>query len=968
MSGLSLIVAMATATTLLAQDTPEFSHEWLIVKLRSPLSQLSTNTGDAALSETLRELSVQGIEKAIRTAEPPARHRESFKRLGLDRYYRFRMPEGSNIKHAMSRLDRLDAVELAEPDPVTRAAGVLVPDDTLFGSQWGLDQPSDQDVDAPEAWDITTGDSLTIAILDSGITNHADLSGKIVAGFDFVNNDNDPVDGFDHGTPIAAIAAAKSNNALGIAGICWRCLIMPVQIFNDQGTGLVSDLTNGTIFAVDNGASIVNFSGAAEHTSLLRAGIRYAYEAGVQYVGTSGNQTGPVVQFPGKYREVISTGGIDSFAERVSSSSYGIHMELVAPGDQVLAPNILGGYSTYEGTSFAAPFTTGLAALVRTIHPTCGLDEMQQLMLAAADDEVGPVADDGAGWDPEYGWGRLNLEQTLLGAQATTTLRLSGGAVTRLFFDTPNPLADSYDFIRGDLAALSESAVGGVSLGTTLCLENDSIDGDTLGNEDSAIPASGQAFFYLSRFNAGPWPGPYGGSSRNRDRRIPDPLTGADAQLTTSTTNAELGRSLDGLGDVNNDGFDDVILGAGDFAAPAGTGAAFVHLGSGSGLDPAPVWSITSTQAGSSLGRAVSGAGDINGDSFDDLIVGEQSFDNTVDGNEGRAFVYLGSASGPQVTPHVVLSDFLVNARFGSLVASAGDVNNDGFDDVLVVAQRYSGGQNNEGRAYLYHGSAGGLITPAAWTFEPNIAGTRLREAASAGDVNNDGFDDVLLGAPLFDGVDNNEGRAWLFLGSAAGLSAAPSTTLTLGGDGSNFGSTVASAGDVDNDGFDDVLITAVNYSNGEDGEGIALLYPGSAGGLITTPAWSFESDRRGAQISFASTAGDIDHDGFSDVIVGSGRMDRTRLIEGQAWLFRGFAGGLATTADWIDNGWQVDAQFGLAGAAAGDIDNDTFDDFMIGAIGFDSNAHNEGAVRIYNGSTGSLSRTVATGCDVPVP
>jgi hypothetical protein len=231
--------------------------------------------------------------------------------------------------------------------------------------------------------------------------------------------------------------------------------------------------------------------------------------------------------------------------------------------------------------------------------------------------------------------------------------------------------------------------------------------------------------------------------------------------------------------------------------------------------------------------------------------------------------------------------------------------------------------------------------------------------------VNNDGFDDVVCGAPLLDGADENEGRVWVFHGSAAGLSNTP-TVLSIGGVESQFGYDVETAGDVDNDGFHDIVIAAVSYTNGELGEGAAFLYRGSETGVSTTPDWTFETDQTQAVMRFAGTAGDVNNDGFDDVIVGAERYRQTRLNEGGAWLFLGSDEGLTTTPFWTEFGWQIDARFGWRGATAGDVNGDLLSDIIIGANGYDNGGFDEGAASVFHGSTTAMSAIEAADCDVP--
>jgi hypothetical protein len=234
-----------------------------------------------------------------------------------------------------------------------------------------------------------------------------------------------------------------------------------------------------------------------------------------------------------------------------------------------------------------------------------------------------------------------------------------------------------------------------------------------------------------------------------------------------------------------------------------------VYHGSASGLSTTPNWTAESNQAGANFGVSVASAGDVNGDGYSDVIVGAKLFDNP-ELDEGRAFVYHGSASGLSTTPNWTAESNQEGARFGFSVASAGDVNGDGYSDVIVGAYQFANGEAFEGRAFVYHGSASGLSTTPNWTAESNQAGAEFGySVASAGDVNGDGFSDVIVGAWLFDNGETDEGRAFVYHGSASGLSTTPNWTAESNQVNAQFGVSVASAGDVNGDGFSDVIVGA---------------------------------------------------------------------------------------------------------------------------------------------------------------
>ena len=311
-----------------------------------------------------------------------------------------------------------------------------------------------------------------------------------------------------------------------MAGACWDCLIMPLKVLDASNLGFYSDWADAMVWATDAGVRVINLSaGGNSPSATLLAGVQYAYDAGVIHISITHNDDSNFVRYPGAYAETIAVGATDSLDQRAdpfcysatSGSNYGAEIDVVAPGELILGAAMGGGYNSWCGTSQAAPLVAGLVGIMRTVNPSLGREEARHLLQAGAEDQVGRPAEDTAGFDIYHGWGRVNMERSLEASEASLSLRVEGTGATRVYFETANPLAGSYDFIRGSRSALLEDATG-VDLGTVVCLEDDSADPDTLGNEDLGSPLPGEAYFYLGRFSAAPGPGSYGGSSMNRDR------------------------------------------------------------------------------------------------------------------------------------------------------------------------------------------------------------------------------------------------------------------------------------------------------------------------------------------------------------------------------------------------------------------------------------------------------------------
>ncbi|MBN2099422.1 MAG: right-handed parallel beta-helix repeat-containing protein, partial [Dehalococcoidia bacterium] len=205
--------------------------------------------------------------------------------------------------------------------------------------------------------------------------------------------------------------------------------------------------------------------------------------------------------------------------------------------------------------------------------------------------------------------------------------------------------------------------------------------------------------------------------------------------------------------------------------------------------------------------------------------------------NEGRAFVYCGSASGLSTTPNWTAESDQADAYFGYSVGTAGDVDGDSYDDVIVGAYTYDNGEGNEGRAYLFQGSSVGLNAAPSWTAESDQVYAYFGySVGTAGDVNADGYADVVVGAYQYDHGQSDEGRAYAYLGSGAGLDAIASWTADIDQASAYFGCSLATAGDVNDDSCADIIVGAYSYDNGESNEGRAYAYHGSVSGLPPTP------------------------------------------------------------------------------------------------------------------------------------
>ncbi|MGQ0721112.1 MAG: FG-GAP-like repeat-containing protein [Candidatus Eiseniibacteriota bacterium] len=427
---------------------------------------------------------------------------------------------------------------------------------------------------------------------------------------------------------------------------------------------------------------------------------------------------------------------------------------------------------------------------------------------------------------------------------------------------------------------------------------------------------------------------------------------------------AWFGVSVGTAGDVNGDGFDDVIVGAYLYDnGELDEGRAFVYHGSVTGLAADPAWTAESDQPGAWFGYSVGTAGDVNGDGFDDVIVGAWHFSNG-QSEEGRAYVYHGSATGLAATPAWITESDEVGAHLGISVGTAGDVNGDGFDDVVIGAWHHTNFFSHEGMAVGYHGSAAGLETSASWHVEGEQADAYHGiSVGTAGDVNGDGYDEVIVGAYGFDNQQSQEGRAHVYPGSAWGLEWMPTWTTESNQTAAYLGISVGTAGDVNDDGYSDVIVGAYQYGNGHTAEGKALLFHGTATGVDLVPTWYAEGGQTAAYYGISvGTAGDVNGDGFSDAIVGSYLYDLGGTDDGAVFVHDGSETGIRSAPDRTLGGPQSGAQFGVSAATAGDVNGDGLSDVIVGAWTYSDGEFEEGAALVFHGSSSATSVASSAG------
>ncbi len=389
-------------------------------------------------------------------------------------------------------------------------------------------------------------------------------------------------------------------------------------------------------------------------------------------------------------------------------------------------------------------------------------------------------------------------------------------------------------------------------------------------------------------------------------------LTNANASFIGEAAGDAAGYSVAGVGDVNNDTYDDILIGAwGNAEGGSDAGQAYLILGKESGwamdVNLANVnASFIGEAAGDYAGYSVAGAGDVNGDDYDDILIGAH-LNSEGESSAGQAYLILGKASGWAMDTPLSNADasFIGEAAgddAGESVAGAGDVNGDDYDDILVGALYNDEGGSDAGQAYLILGKESGWamdvnLTNANASFIGEAAGDDAGESvAGAGDVNGDDYDDILIGALYNAEGGSYAGQAYLILGKASGWAMDVNLTnanASFIGEaaGDYAGSSVAGAGDVNGDDYDDILIGAHGNAEGGFGAGQAYLILGKASG------WTMDTDLSTADVSFigehlddeaggsVAGAGDVNGDDYDDILIGAHGNAEGGIWAGQAYL-----------------------------------------------------------------------------------
>jgi subtilisin family serine protease len=346
-------------------------------------------------------LSAAEFEKALKPHN--ARSRFHIKQINT---HVVELPAGVDEVATMNELRKNRKLKYVELDMAVAPAATV--SDPSYASSWALPK-----IQAPTAWDSTSGSGVTIAILDTGIDSaHPDLAPNMVPGWNVYDNNSNTADVHGHGTWVAGVAAMAANNAKGSAGVAWGAKIMPVRIADANAYAYWSTVAQGIYWAADNGAKVVNVSyNGVSGSSTVQSAAQYLRGKGGVVVVAAGNSGG--LESIAANDSLLTVAATDQNDVRASFSSYGAYVDLTAPGVSVYTTTVGGGYSNASGTSFSSPVVAATAALMLSANSKLTPADVDSILKTTALD-LGTV-----GFDQYYGTGRVNAAKAVAGAKTT---------------------------------------------------------------------------------------------------------------------------------------------------------------------------------------------------------------------------------------------------------------------------------------------------------------------------------------------------------------------------------------------------------------------------------------------------------------------------------------------------------------------------------------------------------------------
>lgn len=722
---LSLVSTMSLFPTLV-KSAPQVSAQAelgehvrgeLLVKFSPDKVRIQGGTiADQSLAKVSKANDVSSIEQVNTDVQSSLYHT-----------YKMILPE-EKLQSAISEFKKNPLVEYAEPNYIYYIAE-WNPNDTLYASnQYYLnDTTNDNDINGPQAWDMWRGTTDTVvAVIDSGIdTDHPDLEAKRVAGYDYVDNDSDPdsnpngIDddgngttdsGVNHGSHVSGTIAAVTNNSVGIAGVCPNCKIMPIRVLNDEGSGTTTAIINGIDFAVNNGAEVINMSLGGSYSTAYDDALGRAYADNIPLIIAAGNETSYINAAPrspvandGSENRVLGVGALAVDGTKAGFSNYGDkYVDVSAPGvdihSTIYYSPALGRndyYGNSSGTSMATPITAGVAALIRSHFPELSVQQVYNRITSNVRAFV-------PGVDAHMGAGRVDAAASVTGALSFITAPGAGMAPTVKGFNNIGTEQSETNF-----NAYESTFTGGVNVATGnidsdaadeiitgpgphggpflrvwekdgtqrgiqffpfhpnfhggLSVASGDVDGDGKNEIAVAQQSEGQAWIKVYRYNS--------------QKEI---LAEFNAFGTP-----EVGASI-AMGDLDNDGKDELIVGAGPGGGPQ---IRAYNIGTTTVTGPNQGATLMGIQFFAFHPNNRSGihvaAGDYDGDSKDEIAVSQGA------GDEAWTKVYRYNST------KTVLGNwraYPAGVTSGAVVAM-GDIDGDGQAEVITAPDANGGPQ-----------------------------------------------------------------------------------------------------------------------------------------------------------------------------------------------------------------------------------------------------------------------------------
>ena len=395
--------------------------------------------------------------------------------LTTDGWYSVSVPTGTSMQQALAFWQSHPNVAIVTPD--FELTTQSIPNDPSFGSLWGLSNNGSQggllnaDINIEPAWALGTATSIVTAVIDTGVDyTHPDLASNIwtntdevagngidddgngfvddVRGWDFVNNDSDPMDDNGHGTHVAGTIGAVGNNGIGVTGVAWTASIMPLKFLDQSGSGSLSDAIKAIQYARVNGAKIINASwGGGGFSSALQSAISQFITSGGLFVAAAGNEAtnnDVTPSYPANYQGVISVGASTRTDTRASFSNYGTSVDVFAPGQSILSTLPGNRYGSLSGTSMATPQVAGALALLWGQNPTLSATTISQALINSTDNVLRAS---------NSTHGRINV------GAAATALRASNPTTPPTTPPPTTPVSRSFG-IQGNFAIADATAAG----------------------------------------------------------------------------------------------------------------------------------------------------------------------------------------------------------------------------------------------------------------------------------------------------------------------------------------------------------------------------------------------------------------------------------------------------------------------------------------------------------------------------